>query len=73
MKEYWPAGVYQTSDGRQEHTTSYDAFPSEAEARQQIELWKDWYKFNITFAWITVIEKGDLIEMIDVIHPKEVK
>ena len=64
MKLYWTCGTRLTEDGRKEPVSTYDAAMSLGEARQQIELWKDWYHFNIIEAHIDVYDHGVKIESI---------
>lgn len=67
MKLYWPCGTRLTDDGMKEPVSTYDATTSMGEARKQIELWKDWYHFNITEAHIDVYEKGKKLQTIPII------
>ncbi len=70
MKEYWPSAEYLTEDGRIEKTSTYDYMDTLGTARQQIELWKSWYHFNVQKAWIDVYENGTRQETIN-INPKD--
>ena len=64
MKLYWPCGTRLTDEGKEESISTYDAAMSLGEARKQIELWKDWYHYNIIEAHIDVYEHEIKIETI---------
>ena len=67
MKLYWPCAVY-LKENRLERAFTYDAMNSLAEARQQIETWKDWYKFDVRKAWVDVYDHGVKTETIHISH-----
>lgn len=69
MKLYWPCAVRQDPDGTCELVSTYDSVLSLAEARKQIELWKDWYHFNLAKCWVDEYEKGHKLRTIH-IHPE---
>lgn len=69
MKLYWPCAVRQDPDGTCELVSTYDSVLFLAEARKQIELWKDWYHFNIVRCWVDEYEKGIKLRTIH-IHPE---
>lgn len=69
MKQYWPGAVYLKND-RLERAFTYDAMNTLADARQQIETWKDWYKFDVRKCWVDVYEHGIKTETIH-ISPKD--
>ena len=71
MKTYWPCGRAMGQDGRIQPLTTYSAFISLGEARKQIDLWHDWYKYDMIEAWVDVYEKGKLIQKIPIIEPKQ--
>lgn len=68
MKLYWPCAVCLTAEGNEEPVSTYDAALSLAEARQQIERWKDWYHYNIIRCWVDEYEKSVKLRTIH-IHP----
>lgn len=69
MKQYWPCGIY-LKENRLERAFTYDSMLSLAEARQQIETWKSWYKFDVRKCWVDVYEHGVKTETIH-ISPKD--
>lgn len=69
MKLYWPCAVY-LKENCLERAFTYDSTLSLGDARNQIELWKDWYKFDIRKAWVDVYEDNIKIETIH-INPKD--
>lgn len=69
MKQYWPGAAYLKND-RLDRLFAYDAVNTLAEARQTIETWKDWYKFDIRKCWVDVYEHGIKTETIH-ISPKD--
>lgn len=64
MLLYWPCGKRKTAYGDTEPISTYGATVSLADARQQIELWKDWYKFDIVESWIDVYNRGEKVNTI---------
>ena len=68
MTMYWPCASVATADGTQQIST-YDSCINLAQARQQIALWRDWYKYDIQNAWVTVYERGKKLNTIQ-IDPK---
>ena len=69
MKLYWPCGIY-LKENRLGRLFTYDAENTLAEARQTIETWKDWYKFDVRKCWVDVYEHGIKTETIH-ISPKD--
>lgn len=69
MKLYWPCGIY-LKENRLDRLFTYDAVNTLAEARQTIETWKDWYKFDVRKCWVDVYEHGIKTETIH-ISPKD--
>ena len=68
MKLYWPGAVYLTKENRLERAFTYDAANTLAEARQTIETWKDWYKFDVRKCWVDVYDHGVKTETIHISH-----
>lgn len=69
MKLYWPCAVRLTAEGKEEPVSTYDSMLALDKARQQIELWKDWYHYNIVRCWVDEFEKGEKLRTIH-IHPE---
>ena len=69
MKLYWPCGIY-LKENRLDRLFTYDVVNTLAEARQTIETWKDWYKFDVRKCWVDVYEHGIKTETIH-ISPKD--
>ncbi len=67
MKLYWPCGIY-LKGNRLDRLFTYDAVNTLADARQTIETWKDWYKFDVRKAWVDVYEDNIKIETIHISH-----
>lgn len=67
MKLYWPCGIY-LKENRLDRLFTYDAVNTLAEARQTIETWKDWYKFDVRKCWVDVYEHGIKTETIHISH-----
>lgn len=63
MKLYWPCGTRLTESGP-EPVTTYDAVMTLGDARKQIAMWRDWYKFHLTEAHIDVYEKTNKTQII---------
>ena len=56
MKQYWPCAIRLTEEGNEERVSTYDSCFRLEQARNQIELWKSWYKYNINRCWVDVYE-----------------
>lgn len=68
MKLYWPCAVRLTKEGEEEYVSTYDSTLTIDKARQQIELWKDWYHYNIIRCWVDEYENSVKLRTIH-IHP----
>ncbi len=66
MKYYWSSAKRITDDGREERLFTQEAAFSEEKAREQIDIWKNGYGFNLREAWIDVIEDNQMAERIEV-------
>ena len=59
MKLYWPCGVY-LDDWKEEQTLfTCDSCLTLDKAFKQIRLWRDWYRYNITRAWVDVYDSDN--------------
>ena len=64
MKQYWPCAKYRDQDGQIKPLFTYDSTLDLARARQTIENWKNWYKYDVRQSWVDVYESGAKVERI---------
>lgn len=64
MKQYWPCAKYRDANGQIKTLFTYDSTLDLARARQTIENWKSWYKYDVRQSWVDVYESGAKVERI---------
>ena len=66
-RSYWACISYLDSKGRKQFLSTNSPSKTFEEAWNQIDLWRDGYKFDIQNAWIDIYSHDEKIASVDMI------